>query len=198
MRLDNALQWAAKPENCQVSPVSDKQKQTRSEYVKNRLKSDLGFKLLSRLRCRLNAALKMRAKKADRTVKLVGCTMDELRAHIEKQFEPGMSWDNWTKNGWHIDHKRPCCSFDLTQPEQQALCFHYSNLRPLWCDENWRKNGLWEGKRNWRDGKQGVTEAEKERRKSASELAWEQEIRHGYARTRMRKPVDWSALREQG
>ena len=47
-----------------------------------------------------------------------------------------MNWDNHTKNGWHIDHIKPIDTFDLTDYEQQRVCFHYSNLRPLWASDN--------------------------------------------------------------
>lgn len=69
-----------------------------------------------------------------------GCTIDALRAHIESQWLPGMSWDNHTWDGWHIDHIKPCSSFRLTDPEQVRLCYHYTNLRPLWAMDNWRKS----------------------------------------------------------
>ena len=47
-----------------------------------------------------------------------------------------MNWSNWNKEGWHIDHIKPCYSFNLSNPEQQKECFHYTNLRPLWSKEN--------------------------------------------------------------
>jgi hypothetical protein len=50
-----------------------------------------------------------------------------------------MSWDNHGKHGWHIDHIRPCASFDFSDPEQQQQCFHYSNLQPLWAGDNLSK-----------------------------------------------------------
>ncbi len=59
-----------------------------------------------------------------------------------------MSWENYGKgdNGrgmqeWHIDHIKPCASFDLSKPEQQKLCFNYTNLQPLWAEENMKKGG---------------------------------------------------------
>jgi hypothetical protein len=50
-----------------------------------------------------------------------------------------MSWDNYGIAGWHIDHIKPCCTFDLTDLEQQKQCFHYTNLRPLWAKDNLRR-----------------------------------------------------------
>lgn len=70
---------------------------------------------------------------------LIGCNPEELRAYIESQWSPGMTWDNHCHSGWHIDHKRPLASFDLTDPEQQARAFHYTNLQPLWKSDNLKK-----------------------------------------------------------
>jgi len=69
---------------------------------------------------------------------ITGCSMDELRVHLENHFTPQMSWDNHGKY-WHIDHIKPCASFDLSKEEEQKKCFHYSNLRPLPAIENMRK-----------------------------------------------------------
>ena len=65
-------------------------------------------------------------------------------AHLEALFQPGMTWDNHAIDGWHIDHIRPCTSFDLTDPEQQRQCFHYTNLQPLWAFDNISKSDKWE------------------------------------------------------
>ncbi len=92
------------------------------------------------LRAQLNGA----ARKSIGAVALVGCTMSELAAHLEAQFLPGMTWQN--RQQWHIDHKRPCASFDLSDPAQQRECFHFSNLQPLWATDNHRKSSQWEGK----------------------------------------------------
>lgn len=97
-------------------------------------------KLAATLRARVREALRWSgAQKSEKTMALIGCTITELKAHLESQFLPGMSWSNWTTDGWHIDHIRPCASFDLTDPEQQKTCFHYSNLQPLWALDNLRK-----------------------------------------------------------
>jgi hypothetical protein len=67
---------------------------------------------------------------------LIGCSKPALVAHIEAQFLPGMSWANYGRNGWELDHIKPCVSFDLTDPNQQAACFNFANLRPRWASEN--------------------------------------------------------------
>jgi len=68
-----------------------------------------------------------------------GCSIEELCLYIESKFSDGMTWENHGE--WHIDHIKPCCAFDLTDPEQQRECFHYSNLQPLWAVDNLKKNG---------------------------------------------------------
>lgn len=107
-----------------------------NKHLKNRRNTDHVYALVLRLRGRIHVALR-KTQKASHTLDLVGCTRSELVTHIESQFQPGMSWEN--RRLWHLDHIRPCASFDLTDPEQQRLCFHFSNLRPLWAGDNLRK-----------------------------------------------------------
>ena len=64
----------------------------------------------------------------------VGCTPTFLRQHLQSQFTDGMTWENHGQ--WHIDHRRPCASFDLTTEEEKVKCFHWSNLQPMWGPEN--------------------------------------------------------------
>lgn len=107
------------------------------------LKTDraISVKLRNRIHCALAI---VDAKKAASSIELIGCTITELRQHLEAQFTDGMSWANHGRNGWHIDHIRPCVSFDLTDPEQQRQCFHYTNLQPLWAADNIRKGAKWQ------------------------------------------------------
>ena len=92
------------------------------------------------LRHRVGMALRGKAR-ASKTKQLLGCSVDDLREHLEKKFTRGMHWGNY--GAWHIDHIRPCASFDLTDPEQQKVCFHFSNLQPLWAAENVSKGAKW-------------------------------------------------------
>lgn len=102
-------------------------------------KQNLNFKLSTNLRNRLNDALKNNFKSGS-ALNLLGCSIQELKIHLEKQFKPGMNWSNHSLKGWHIDHIKPCAKFDLSNPKEQAKCFHYSNLQPLWAKDNISKN----------------------------------------------------------
>ena len=110
-----------------------------NERNKKRRKTDPTFNIKCNLRSRLSTVLKGNKKSAT-TEKLLGCTYKEARLHLESQFTDGMSWDNYGLFGWHIDHIIPCASFDLSDPEQQRQCFHYTNLQPLWAEDNLRKS----------------------------------------------------------
>lgn len=70
---------------------------------------------------------------------LTGASLEELRRHVASQFQPGMSWENYGFDTWHLDHRIPCARFDLSDPAQQQKCFHYTNLQPMWAAENLAK-----------------------------------------------------------
>ena len=89
------------------------------------------------LRTRVYHALKDN-RKASSTTELLGCSIEECRKHLEDQFEDGMTWENHGE--WHIDHRRPCASFDLVNEEEQRICFHHTNLQPMWGAENLSKS----------------------------------------------------------
>jgi hypothetical protein len=115
-------------------------------YFRERSRSDPAFAIRLRLRSRLVATIRrlMTGRSATGVIReLLGCSESELVRHLESKFLPGMSWDN--RNQWHIDHIKPLCAFDLTDPEQQALAFHYTNLQPLWAGDNMRKGGRYGG-----------------------------------------------------
>jgi hypothetical protein len=120
----------------------------KREYIKNRRHDDINYKLRMNIRTRLKNAIKNQSgEKAYKSIELLGCTIEECRAHLEAQFTEGMSWDLMGKY-IHIDHIRPCASFDLTDPEQQKECFNYKNLQPLWAEDNLRKGDKYNEKRN--------------------------------------------------
>lgn len=118
-----------------------------NNYVKKRMESDACFKLRRATSGRIRQALK-HGDKTKTTKELIGCDVEYLKEHLEKQFKDGMNWENHGTHGWHIDHIRPCASFDLSDEQQQRECFHYSNMQPLWADENIKKSDKWDGKIN--------------------------------------------------
>ena len=128
-----------------INEYNKKNKERRRKYIngyqKNRRGAENNYKLLYLLRTRIyNAITNQFGDKAFKSMELLGCTVQEIRQHLENQFRKGMSWGNYGRGGWSVDHIIPCDSFDLTDPEQQKQCFHYTNLQPLWQDENIRKN----------------------------------------------------------
>jgi hypothetical protein len=116
-----------------------KNKKKRNEQIKRRLEIDIGFKISRNLRSRLNLAIKTNQKSGS-AVHDLGCSIPELKIYLESKFQEGMSWDNWSFTGWHIDHIVPLDSFDLTNREEFLKACHYTNLQPMWAEENLKKN----------------------------------------------------------
>lgn len=107
-------------------------------YKKEYVKTNLNYKIACLLRKRLCDAVTKKHKN-EKTLELLGCSIEQLKIYLESKFTEGMSWNNHGVYGWHIDHIKPCAKFDLTDLEQQKECFHYSNLQPLWAEENLKK-----------------------------------------------------------
>ena len=107
------------------------------EYEKIQYKTNINFKLKKILSARIRTALRGE-NKSKSTLMLLGVpNIEFIKKYIESKFKEGMSWKK--RHLIHIDHIIPCASFDLTKPEEQAKCFHYTNLQPLWASENLAK-----------------------------------------------------------
>jgi hypothetical protein len=107
-------------------------------YFRKRRLSDPLFRLSSNLRKRICKVFNGCSQRSEKTIEILGCSFEEIKIHIEKQFKEGMNWDNHGLYGWHIDHKIPLSSAK-TEKELIQLC-HYTNLQPLWAEENLKKN----------------------------------------------------------
>jgi len=108
-----------------------------TKYKKNRLVNDPVFAITERIRKLVTMSLFKRGhKKNTETFNILGCTPAEFAAHIESQFVDGMSWENRDK--WDIDHTIACCN--ATNEEEVIRLNHYTNLRPLWREDNIRKS----------------------------------------------------------
>jgi len=109
-------------------------------YSYKRYHNDIDFRLRKSLRTRVRLAIKSNWKFGS-TLKLLGCTIDELKIHLQNKFREGMTWQNFGfgETRWNIDHVIPCAAFNLSDPVQQQQCFHYTNLQPLWQKDNLQK-----------------------------------------------------------
>lgn len=139
----NATYHAMTLEERRSLPRSKMGAEYHRKYMADRANKDMDFRLRGSLRARVRLAIStVCGEKAVKTIELIGCSVPELRAHLEQQFTSGMTWDNY--GDWHIDHIKPCAAFDLTNEDEQRDCFHYSNLQPLWASDNMSKGAKWD------------------------------------------------------
>lgn len=126
--------------------------QNNKSYIalkeKTRRHEDINYRLIGNLRKRLNHALN-KNQKTGSAINELGCSIEELKVHLESQFEPWMNWSNYgrynsTKKTWNIDHVKPLIMFDLTKPDQLSLASHYTNLQPMLAKDNFSKGAKYE------------------------------------------------------
>lgn len=112
-------------------------------YSQMPLEQRLALNIRARVRKHLKQAFKITGYESvkGKSVQLFGCTSVELKRHLESLFTEGMSWSNWGRGRgcWNIDHIIPLAAFDMRDREQRHKANHYSNLRPLWYEENAKK-----------------------------------------------------------
>ena len=89
-----------------------------------------------RIRYELNTLNK--GRKTKRTNEYIGCSIEQLKTHLESQFTPEMTWETYG-SVWHIDHRIPCAAWDLTDAFESKCCWNYRNLQPMLASENHRK-----------------------------------------------------------
>jgi len=107
-----------------------------ADGIKKRRKTDLLFKLKGSMGNRLRSFIKQKGyHKNKRTFQTIGCTPKELKLFLEEKFKKGMSWENHGE--WHIDHIIPLAS--AKNEEEIYKLNHYTNLQPLWKEENLSK-----------------------------------------------------------
>jgi hypothetical protein len=122
---------------------NEKRNASRRKNLQHRRDTDHVYCIKMSLHVRLYDAVKrQKGIKSAKTIELIGCQVDELLEHLGSQFTEGMTWENYGQ--WHIDHIRPCASFDLTDLEQQKICFHWTNLQPLWATDNIKKGSKYD------------------------------------------------------
>lgn len=122
-------QWYVIPEN------KEKVRIQKRQYQKERIEYDEGFRMRRVLSNTVHRVLKGNTKSAH-TMELIGCTIEEFIIYLKKHFKPGMTLANRGLRKWHLHHIKYCHTFDLSDPEQQKRCFHYTNMIPMWADEH--------------------------------------------------------------
>lgn len=169
-RADAKLRWRSSPENREAAraktadyyadPANRERKRANSaawyeanpdarrDYANARYRDDPVFAASTKVRNRVSAGLRaaLAGKSAPR-LELLGCSIEELMAHLESLWEPGMTWDNWSPDGWHLDHLVPLAAFDLRDPEQQRQAYNWRNCVPRWAADNLSKGALHGGRR---------------------------------------------------
>ena len=108
-----------------------------TEYKKRR--RTLNNRFDSIIRVMLRRCFKHKGIRKNTTISIIGYDTNKLKQRLECQFKDGMTWENYGLHGWHVDHIKPCNSFDFSNPEEQSRCFHYTNLQPLWAKDNLSK-----------------------------------------------------------
>lgn len=121
-----------------VESNKERLQEYKNNWAKKRRKTNPTYKFSLYLRSRLYSALKNNYRNGS-AVKDLGCSLEFLKSYLEVRFQPGMTWENWSLGGWHIDHKIPLASFDLTKREDLLKAVHYTNLQPMWAKENLSK-----------------------------------------------------------
>jgi Prasinovirus endonuclease VII len=123
---------------------SNKNPDFKRLWAFNKRRNDVGFRILCNLRRRLYDA-QLRQKQSKSATKLLGCSLEDFRIYLESKFEPGMTWENYGRYGWHIDHIVPCALFDMTDANHRRRCFHFSNLQPMFASKNHKKSAKSDG-----------------------------------------------------
>lgn len=118
--------------------MTDEEKREKQRIWKRNYRKRPEVRIANNLRNRIRTLLKKRNSRYQGKNELIECTKEEFLQHLESQFKPGMTWENYGE--WHVDHVQPLCSFDLTDEEQLKKASHYTNLRPLWSYENAEKS----------------------------------------------------------
>jgi len=128
-------------ETSDILRKSDKGRAQRNAWMKSSYKNPIKH-LEYNMRSRVNKIMTGKQRvKTKHTFELIGCTSEELKAHIEKLFEKKMTWKNYGK--WHVDHIIPLAHFekhfDMNEVYNQKIAFNFNNLQPMWAEENLQK-----------------------------------------------------------
>ena len=141
MKIEHIKAWSKSPKG-KAHKLAHKKK-IRNKITKKYL-SNPSSRLAHAFRTSLRRILVV-GDKSGSSLEYLGCSIEDFRERIESLWEKGMNWENFGRNGWHIDHITPCSWFDLTDDKQAKECFNWKNLQPMWESENCSKKDRWAG-----------------------------------------------------
>lgn len=144
-RLESKKKYRSRPETKLKEIIYKKVYLSRPEVrekinnlKKKHWRENPQYKISNILRHRMKTAIK-NDQKTGSAIRDLGCTVSFLKNYIQSKFQEGMTWENWSMHGWHLDHIIPLCRFDLTKEDEFKKAAHYTNLQPLWARDNIRK-----------------------------------------------------------
>lgn len=112
----------------------------RQQDPNKRLADEVRRKLSRAVRGQLkDREYELRSTTAQEVMKDLGCSLEYLLQYLSSQFDQEMTWGQYGRDGWHIDHVKPLASFNLLDPNQRRVACHVSNLQPLWAEQNLSK-----------------------------------------------------------
>jgi hypothetical protein len=129
--------YAEKKDQILAKMASKEEKEKRNARNKARRQTDPSFRISESLKVRIHEILK--EYKDETSNYLLGANKVFLKKWLEYQFESEFSWDNFAAF-WQIDHVIPVSFFDITSKDEQKVCFHWTNLRPLHKTKNIKKH----------------------------------------------------------
>lgn len=114
------------------------------EYIYNRRHADSKFRLRMNFSNLISYSLKYYSKVKNKQgyswEEILNYSLDDLVKHLENNFQPGMTWDNY--GDWHIDHIVPQSLFEFEPTDDYLFhaCWSLKNLQPLWAKDNLKKS----------------------------------------------------------
>ena len=132
--------YEKRKETCKKYVENNKHKvnEYSKKWKRNTRKINPIYRIISNVRERTKDYLNYKTYNQNSHISdVIGCSPKFLIEYLEQKFKDGMSWDNYGFYGWHIDHKIPLSSAK-TEEEVYKLC-HYTNLQPLWAEDNLKK-----------------------------------------------------------
>jgi hypothetical protein len=120
-----------------IAAYREATRDSKNSRVRSKYTSDIPYKLFQLVKNASKRVLRRIATKQE-AIDLLGCTFEEYKDYLESKFQPGMTWENHKKDGWHIDHILPLNESEVSQ-EEKLKRLHYTNTQPLWAEDNYSK-----------------------------------------------------------